>query len=170
MKKLLLLISAVIPMIAWGQITEVRINEVDPDQPATDTEEFIELYGPANQALDGLVLVFFNGAGDVSYDKYDLDGYSTNAEGFFILGSSTVPGVGLVLTFNAQGSIQNGADAIALYTGDAAAWPTGTMVSAANLVDAIVYGTADPTDNEVLAALCPGQTQLDDIGNSTTSF
>jgi hypothetical protein len=170
MKKLLLFISAVIPMIALGQITEVRINEVDPDQPATDTEEFIELYGPANQPLDGLVLVLFNGAGDVSYDAYDLDGFSTNAEGFFVLGSSTVPGVGLIMTFNAQGSIQNGSDAIGLYTGDAAAWPMGTMVSGTNLVDAMVYGTEDVADDGLLAALCPGQTQLNDMGNSTNSF
>jgi hypothetical protein len=144
------------------------INEVNADNPGgggpgggTDAAEFIELFGPANQSLDGLVLVFFNGftgfgpnavADSLSYAAYDLDGYTTDAQGFFVLGSATVPNVDM-LFLNATNNIQNGADAIALYVGDAVEFPNGTAANANNLVDAIVYGTADPTANSLILAL-----------------
>ena len=86
MKNLYSLVLCCISALAFGQISDVRINEVDQDQPGTDTLEFIELYGAPNTPLDGLVMVFFNGAGDVSYDVYDLDGYTTDELGFFVLG------------------------------------------------------------------------------------
>lgn len=66
----------------WGQI---RINEVDADTPSTDTAEFLELYGPPNASLDGLVLVFYNGNGDVSHAAFDLDGRTLDGTGFFVL-------------------------------------------------------------------------------------
>jgi len=47
-----------------SSISDVVINEVDTDNPGSDTMEFIELYGPASLPLDGLVLVFYNGLSD----------------------------------------------------------------------------------------------------------
>ncbi len=66
------------------------INEIDSDTPGTDVAEFVELYdgGIGGQSLDGLVLVFFNGsaANDASYRTIDLTGFSTDADGFFVVG------------------------------------------------------------------------------------
>ncbi len=170
MKNLFSLLLACMSTLAFGQITDVRINEVDQDQPGTDTLEFVELFGAPNQALDGLVLVFFNGAGDASYDVYDLDGYTTDELGFFLLGSPQLPNVDAVLNPNAQGTIQNGQDAIALYEGNGSDWPTGTAVSSSNIVDAMVYTSQDGPDDVLTAALTPGQTILDIPGNSPLSF
>ena len=170
MMKLLPLIFLLVCNIGFAQLTDIRINELDQDQPGSDTLEFIELYGAPNTPLDGLVLVFFNGAGDVSYDVYDLAGQSIDESGFFLLGSSYVAGADMLLTPNAQGSIQNGQDAIALYLGTGAEWPVGTAVSSANLVDAIVYSSNDGPDDVLTAALTPGQPILDVAGNSTASF
>ena len=170
MKNLLSLVLLCISALAFGQITDVRINEVDQDQPGTDTLEFVELFGPANTPLDGLVLVFFNGAGDLSYDVYDLDGYTTDELGFFVLGSTQVPNVDAILNANAQGSIQNGQDAIALYEGNAADWPIGAPVSSSSIVDAMVYSSDDGPDDVLSAALTPGQTILNVAGNSPFSF
>ena len=156
--------------LAIGQITEVRINELDPDQPGADTQEFIELFGAPNQPLDGLILVFITGASDDSYDVYDLAGQSTDEAGFFVLGSVDVPNVDMLLNPVNNGSIQNGADAVVLYEGVAANWPLGTVVVSDGVVDAIVYGTNDPEDAGLMTLLAPGQTQLNDAGNSTTSF
>ena len=66
--------------------TNVIVNEVDADTPGTDTAEFVELYdgGAGNTSLDGLVLVFFNGNGGASYAAFDLDGFSTDANGYFV--------------------------------------------------------------------------------------
>jgi hypothetical protein len=170
MKNLLSLVLLCMSTMAFGQITDVRINEVDQDQPGTDTLEFVELYGPANTPLDGLVLVFFNGAGDISYDVYDLDGYATDELGFFLLGSAQLPNADAILNPNAQGTIQNGQDAIALYEGNAADWPGGTPVSSSNIVDALVYSSDDGPDDILTAALTPGQTILNVAGNSPFSF
>lgn len=44
-------------------LSQVVINELDCDTPSTDTHEFIELKTPSlNTALDGYVLVLFNGS------------------------------------------------------------------------------------------------------------
>ena len=170
MKHLLSFLLMCLSTWAVAQITEVRINEVDPDQPAADTQEFIELFGSPNQPLDGLILVFITGASDDSYDVYDLAGQTTDESGFFVLGSPDVPNVDMLLNAVSNGSIQNGADAIVLYEGIAADWPLGTLVVSDGVVDAIVYGTNDAEDAGLMTLLAPGQTQLDDAGNSTTSF
>jgi hypothetical protein len=170
MKNLLSLVLLCIGSLAFGQITDIRINEVDQDQPGTDTLEFVELYGAPNTPLDGLILVFFNGAGDASYDVYDLTGYSTDELGFFVLGSAQVPNVDAILNPNAQGSIQNGQDAIALYEGVIADWPVGAPVSSSNIVDAMVYTSEDGPDDVLTSALTPGQTILNIPGNSPYSF
>ena len=93
--------------------------------------------GVGNTALDGLVVVFYNGNGDVSYAAFDLDGRSTNANGYFTLGNAATPGVDLVFADNL---LQNGADAVALYAANATDFPNGTSVTTTNLRDAIVYG------------------------------
>ncbi|ACB53973.1 hypothetical protein cce_4625 [Crocosphaera subtropica ATCC 51142] len=139
-----------------GSVANVIINEIDSDTPGTDSVEFIELYdgGVGNTSLDGLVVVLYNGNGDVSYNAIDLDGQTTNPEGFFVIGSAMVPNVDLVaFTTN---SLQNGADAVALYAGDASDFPSGTPVTSSNLIDAIAYGTNDADDAELLNGL--GQT------------
>ncbi|MCO6511569.1 MAG: hypothetical protein J5I65_12325, partial [Aridibacter famidurans] len=47
-----------------GPVANIVINEIDSDTPGTDAAEFVELYdgGTGNTALDGLVVVFFNGS------------------------------------------------------------------------------------------------------------
>lgn len=146
-------------------IDNVVINEVDVDQAATDTGEFIELYGTPNSLLDGLVVVFFNGgdASNSSYAAYDLDGYSTDANGFFVLGNAAIAQALLIFPDN---SLQNGADAVALYTGNAADFPNGTLPTSANLIDALVYGTADAVDQVLLDALNLGGVQVNESANN----
>ena len=83
------------------------INEVDADTTGTDMLEFVEVYdgGVGNISLAGYSLVFFNGNGDTQYAGYDLDGHSTDAEGFFVLGNAAVANVDFVVD---DSSIQNG--------------------------------------------------------------
>ncbi len=147
-----------------GPSTNVIINEVDSDTPGTDAAEFVELYdgGAGNTALDGLVVVFYNGNGDTSYDSFDLDGYTTDTNGYFLLGNAGVSPTPAI-TFSGNG-LQNGADAVALYQGDATDFPSGTAVTTANLIDAIVYDTSDADDVELLVLLNAGQPQVDENG------
>ena len=140
----------------------IIINELDCDQTGTDTGEFVELYGPPNYALDGLVVVFYNGSNDLSYAAYDLDTYSTDASGYFVLGNAAVSGVDLVFADN---FLQNGQDAVALYEDDASSFPNGTPVTTANLIDAIVYDTDDPDDPGLLVLLKSGEPQVNENEN-----
>jgi predicted extracellular nuclease len=144
------------------------INELDADQTLTDTAEFIELFdgGAGNSSLDGLVLVLYNGNGDVSYAAFDLNGYSTDPNGYFVLCANALntPGCDLDLTPDTD-LIQNGADAAALYSGDIASFPTGTPVSLTNLLDAVVYATDDADDSGLLVLLNPGQPQVNENAN-----
>jgi hypothetical protein len=142
-------------------VSNLIINEVDSDTPGADVAEFIELYdgGAGNTSLTGLVVVLYNGSNDVSYGAFDLDGRTTDANGYFVLGNSAVPGVDL--TF-ANGILQNGADAVALYQADATSFPTNTPITTSNLIDAVVYDTADADDAGLLVLLNSGQPQVDE--------
>ena len=147
--------------------TSVVINEADADQVDTDAAEFVELYdgGIGNQSLDGLVVVFFNGSSDTSYQAFDLDGQATNSLGYFVLcgNAATVANCDLDVMPDTN-LIQNGADAIAVYTDDAASFPGGTVVTTANLMDALVYDTSDSDDAGLLVLLNAGQPQVNERG------
>jgi len=149
--------------------TDLVINEVECDTTnvaetgSTDELEFIELFNKtgSDQSLDGLVLVLFNGSDDASYAAYDLTGQMIPADGFFVIGNAAVANVDYVVP---NDSIQNGADAIALVSGDVANFPNDTPVGSftGTLVDAVVYGTNDGTDSALIAALTPAGTQLNE--------
>lgn len=147
-----------------GGDPEVIINEVDADTDGTDVLEFVELYdgGFGNTPLDGLTVVFYNGNGDTAYAAYDLDGFSTDANGYFLMGNAlVVPTPSLIFADN---FLQNGADAVALYQDDAVNFPSGTAVTTTNLLDALVYDTNDTDDLELLALLNAGQPQVNEGG------
>ncbi len=146
----------------------VIINEVDADTTGTDVLEFVELYdgGVGNTSLTGLVLVFYNGSNDQSYFAIDLDGLSTNANGYFTIGNAGVAGVDLVFPDN---TLQNGQDAVALYAANATDFPVGTAVTTANLRDALVYDTADADDPGLLVLLNAAQPQIDEDGTASAA-
>ncbi len=147
----------------------VMINELDSDTPGTDVAEFIELYdgGVGNTPLDGLVLVLYNGSNDLSYLAFDLDGRSTDAGGYFVLcgNAANVANCDLDVTPDTD-LIQNGQDAAALYTANAADFPLNTPVTTTNLVDALVYDTSDADDPGLLVLLNAGQPQVDENANT----
>ncbi|MGX1024914.1 endonuclease [Psychroflexus sp. MBR-150] len=147
------------------------INEFDTDTDGVDTKEFIEIktdnpFSP----LDGYLLVLFNGSssgGDLSYFNIDLDGFTTDINGLFVLGASEVsPIVDFELPLN---TIQNGADAVAIYQANESDMPIGTLATTTNLVDALVYGTNDSDDTGLLNLL--GLTlQIDEDANGNKDF
>jgi len=140
----------------------VIINEVDADDILTDDLEFIELFdgGVGNTNLSGLVVVLFNGSDDASYDPVaDLDGNSTDANGYFVIGNALVPNVDLILS---NGFLQNGADAVGLFVGDGVDFPDNTPVTTTNLLDALVYDTDDADDAGLLVLLNTGEPQINE--------
>lgn len=160
---LLILLSPIANAGPLQQATTILINEVDADTPGSDTAEFVELFdgGVGNTTLNGLVLVLYNGSNDQSYAAFDLDGFSTNADGYFVIGNA---GVNLAATTFPTDTLQQGADAVALFQGDAANFPNGTAVKTTNLLDALVYDTSDPDDTGLLVLLNAGQAQVNEAG------
>ena len=145
----------------------IIINELDSDTPGTDAAEFVELYdgGVGNTSLNGLVLVFYNGATDTSYRTISLNGQTTNGSGYFTVGNAGVPGVDLTFPGN---TLQNGEDAVALYAANAADFPNGSPVTLTNLRDAVVYDTNDPDDPGLLVLLNAGQPQVDESSGTAS--
>ena len=150
MKKITLLVAMLFATLSIAQT--IKIVEIDADQTSTDDMEFLEiLTESSNQSLNGYIVVFYNGNSDQSYRTLDLTGFSSDSNGYFIIGSDLFPGADIIM--GPDNTIQNGADAIAIYSADAANFPDGTSVTSSGLVDAVVYGTSDDDDLELLAGL-----------------
>ena len=129
-----ILIFQWIGLMSFGQIV---INELDCDTPGIDNQEFVELKSDTpNFAMDGYVLVFFNGStsgADSSYFTIDLDGLTTDINGLLLIGSdSVVPFPQFLISENV---IQNGADAVAIYLGNNFDFLEGTLATTTNLID-----------------------------------
>lgn len=149
----------------------VIINEVDADTDGTEVDEFIELYdgGVGNTALDGLVLVLYNGSDDQSYTPvFDLDGYSTDANGYFVIGGTGVAEADYVVSSTYW--IQNGTDAVALYYGNDTDFPNDTPITTTNLIDAMVYDTSDGDDAGLLVLLNASEPQVDENSGGNVAF
>ena len=170
MKKIITILSLFIVSISYSQA--VVINELDCDTPGIDYGEFVELKSATpNFALDGYVLVFFNGSssgGDSSYFALDLDGAVTDVNGLLLIGSDTVTPYPQV--FIGENLIQNGADAIAIYQGNDYDFPEGTLATTTNLVDALVYGTSDADDTVLMSLLGVTEQINEGPGNNTNSI
>ncbi len=177
MKKITYLIVCVL-FTQFLVAQDLFINELDCDTPGVDDKEFLELKSTTpNFSLDGYVVVFFNGStsgNNSSYFLIDLDGYSTDGNGLFLIGSESVtPFPQLLISAN---TIQNGADAVAIYQASDVDFPDGTVATIDNLVDVLLYDTSDSDDADMIAIFSahPNFTDIQQInegsGNNTNSI
>ncbi|MBL7793293.1 MAG: endonuclease [Saprospiraceae bacterium] len=159
--------------ISWAQV--LVINELDCDTPGIDDKEFVEIKSETpNYNLNGFVLVFFNGSAsgaNTSYLALDLDGYTTDINGLLLIGSTTVvPSPQYIIEPNL---IQNGADAVAIYQGNAEDFPEGTLAFVdATLVDVLIYGTNDADAVDMIAifqAFNPAIAQINEGPSNNTN-
>jgi hypothetical protein len=162
-QKLLTYLFLLLGMFSYSQVV---INEIDADNPGSDTKEFIELKtNTPNFPLDGYVIVLYNEGTFASYNAFDLDGYTSDANGIIHFGNSAVvPSPRIVLSAN---YFQNGPDVAALYLGDATNFPFGTAPTINNLVDAIAYSNSVTTSaSNLMTALGISVSSVD---NESTS-
>jgi hypothetical protein len=96
------------------------INEIDYDNPGTDTAEFVEIFNPSTNTLSlaNLALVFVNGANNTEYRRVNLSG-NLPAQGYLVVanpGVTVAPGATVINFASASDNIQNGApDAVLLF-------------------------------------------------------
>jgi len=97
------------------------INEVDYDQPGSDTLEFIEIHNPgtSDRSLVGITVSFINGATSSAYASIDLSSATVlPAGGYLVIHSITMTVLPPAISFPfpaPQDNVQNGApDGIAI--------------------------------------------------------
>jgi len=136
-------VFALASSIAFSSNAAIIINEIDYDQPGTDTAEFIELFntGTSTVSLDGYSISLVNGSNASSYRTIDLSGFSIDASDYFVTcgDASLVANCDYSFT-TTSGWFQNGApDAVGLYQDT-------------DLVDSLSYeGTLSPfTEGDAL--------------------
>ncbi len=151
-------------------MAQVFINELDSDSPSIDDKEILELRTLAPYtSLNGFIVVLYNGnpsssTANLSYYTIDLNGFSTDTNGIFTIGSVGVsPVPDLVIPDNI---IQNGQDAVAIYSDLASNFPDGTLATSTNLVHALAYDTGDPDAIALMALLGITTPQIDENENS----
>jgi hypothetical protein len=139
---------SVIPTLVINEINEGDI-------------QFLELYdgGAGNTNLDGFVVVFFDGGlkNDGSYLTIDLDGQQTDANGYFLIGTSLVALSVNLLQHN--GFLRKGQGAVGIYWASPKRFPDGSVPTQKGLVDAVVYSHGTPIDYDLGYALFNEQMQ-----------
>lgn len=166
-KKYLLFLMFFYGIFSYGQV--LVINEIDSDNPGTDTKEFVEIKSQTpNFSLNGYVLVFFNGnpsgsTSNRSYFAIGLDGLTTDANGLVVIGNNDVSPVPSRIFSNS--TIQNGPDAVAIFQGSYSDFPINTLANTTNLIHALGHGTSTDTAPTGLMSLL-GNPQFLSEGNT----
>ncbi|XP_075035546.1 uncharacterized protein LOC142097538 [Mixophyes fleayi] len=142
-----------------SNVPSLLISEVNPNNPgAAEDTEFVELYHPSNSSvsLAGYWLVLYNGKNNQAYFALNLQDAYTDINGYFLIGSAKMtPKPHIPLRAN---TIQNGADAVALYYRLGKAYKANMPVTADGLVDAVVYVSQARDDaSGLLTVLTPAQ-------------
>ncbi|KFQ46834.1 hypothetical protein N333_12849, partial [Nestor notabilis] len=141
---------------------KLLISEVNPDNPGgREDAEYIELFytGQTRFDLQGYWLVLYNGKNSRAYRVLDLSGHHTDELGYFLVGSSTMRPASMIRL--PPNTIQNGADAVALYYSNTTLYMVNMAVTAEGLVDAMVYSSRmSEKAAHLLTVLVPGQSIL----------
>lgn len=148
--------------------SQIVINELDPSGPGIDDMEFVELFGPAGTDLSGFTLVIYNGSNSQSNNAFDLNGYSLDENGFFLIGGPALTDADFVVS--QTNWLQVGQEAVALYDAEATSFPNGTPVTDEDLLDAVVYGNNQPPSLSLVDMLTPGSAQLNESAEGLADF
>ena len=175
MKSVKNILSLIFLLMILQVDAQLVINELDCDTPGLDTKEFLEIRSESPKfPLDGYVVVFFNcspAANNASYMALDLDGYTTDINGLFLIGSTEMePFPQYIIPVNV---IQNGQDAVAIYNADIEDFPNGTLPYVdETLIDVLVYSTNEPEATsalDIFRAFNPDIQQINEGPNNNTN-
>ncbi len=111
--------GVIISSIAFNGHTAIIINEIDYDQPGSDTAEFIELFNAGTSAvsLNNYSIDLINQNAATIYRSIDLSGFNIIANGYFVICGDAGQVANCNYSFTTtSGWFQNGKkDAVALY-------------------------------------------------------
>jgi cysteine-rich repeat protein len=150
----------------------IVINEVDYNQPGSDTAEFIELKntGSGSVNLDSYELRLINGSDNALYDTIDLPEVSLISGDYYVVCSNTtnVPNC----DFSVTGlSIQNGSpDAVALYKVSGSVETLIDTVSYEGDVPGYTEGTGATADTGLVSQGLSRYVDGQDTNNNSADF
>ncbi|XP_060116852.1 uncharacterized protein LOC132588474 isoform X2 [Heteronotia binoei] len=120
--------------------------------------EFVELQGPSSTELKDLVLVLIEGSSQKICFAMAVSG-RTSPDGLLLIGPWEAE-TQVDVPFPPNSSIpllKAGLNAIALYRGANSSFTPGSVASATDLLDALVYTTVEDGDSKLLDILSPGK-------------
>jgi hypothetical protein len=143
MKRILAVLTVVLAAATQSN-AQLVINEIDYDQPGTDSAEFVEIFnaGSSPVNLGDYRLVLFNGStsgtGNIPYDSISLPVQTLNAGQFFVICGSgnNVPNCNVSLAA-ATNAIQNAASATATTPSPDAVFIR--EIATGNIIDVVSY-------------------------------
>ena len=131
-----------VAITAQSNAQSLVINEIDYDQPGTDSAEYVEIFNAGSTPINlaDYRLVLWNGSptGNVAYDSINLPAQTLNTGGFFVVcgASNNVPNCGIALVA-ATNAIQNAASATATTPSPDAVFIR--QISTGAIIDAVSY-------------------------------
>ena len=170
----------------------IIVNEVDYDQPGTDSADFIELFNSSNSmiTLNDYSIDLINGRNDSVYRSIDLTGFDIKANGYFVVCGDASLVANCDYSFTTTSSwIQNGApDAVALfqnnslidslsYEGELLPFTEGDFMTISDSNSEIVslsriLNGADSNNNALdfqLGCITPGSANIAGVGDCSIS-
>ncbi len=184
--------SVIISSVAYSSHAAVIINEIDYDQPGSDTAEFIELFnaGTSTISLNSYSISLINKTASAVYRSIDLSGFNINANDYFVICGDATKVANCDYSFTTtSGWFQNGAsDAIALYEnttlldslsyeGSVTPFTEGdALIAKDNRVDIVslarITNGIDSNNNNLdfqLGCITPGSANIAGTGNCSVS-
>ena len=141
MRAFLIAVAAVLALAgpASAQSTTLVINEVDYDQPGTDTAEFVEIKNVSTTAidLDPYALRFINGSTNTQYRLFDLPDADLEPGGHFVVCGNAANTAGCDLDVSPDTDLIQNGDPDAL-----------TLINGSTVVDALSYEGVVPGASE----------------------
>ncbi|MDZ4803722.1 MAG: hypothetical protein SGI90_02510 [Candidatus Eisenbacteria bacterium] len=146
-------VAALAVLVSTSASAQILLNEIRTDQTGSDTDEYVELAGPAGASLAGYsIVVIGDGTGGcgVVEAAISLAAFSIQADGYFALRYSA--GVALLTGYDATltGSFENSDNLTFLLV-------TGNTAAVANDLD---------TNNDGILDTTPWATIVDQVGLS----
>ncbi|KAJ8044574.1 hypothetical protein HOLleu_07357 [Holothuria leucospilota] len=142
---------------------EVIINELNAASPRGDRFEFVELLNIAHVPvnLGNYTLVLYDGRNNTAYKVIPLMNATLAVGGLYVIGSSRLtPHPQQIFEEGSLRTLQNGADAVALYRGNQSHYQVNMTVTNVGLVDALVYDSRGRHSEMLTAVLTPGEMTL----------
>ncbi|XP_071963521.1 uncharacterized protein [Antedon mediterranea] len=159
------------------QTDDILINEIKVvpgsfwyQQPGID---YIELRSSNGEYMDltGTSVVLYSGNDQNRvYSAYDLAGYSTNDDGYFLL-SNDKSIADYFIDSGEGGFLQMGPAAVTIYRAPSGAFLHGQTLTTTSLIDTVVYTFWEDDPSTLVDELVPGQSiiLLNEANNKTVS-